>query len=221
METNPRKIEIKFNSLPEATKKAFDYLSKEEWIKEWYLAGGTALSLFAGHRISVDLDFFTPLARFNNNELVKNILFNKNAEIDMNKDDTVYARIFETKISFLSYPLFLPSNSFIQYNKINILDPLDIAVTKIITISQRGKKKDFFDLYWCVKNIDSLENILNKLPKQYPSVAHDYHHIIKALAYFDDAEKDPEPTIYFNANWKEVKDFFKKEAVYLANKCLF
>lgn len=221
METNPRKIEIKFNSLPEATKKAFDYLSKEEWIKEWYLAGGTALSLFAGHRISVDLDFFTPLARFNNNELVKNILFNKNAEIDMNKDDTVYARIFETKISFLSYPLFLPSNSFIQYNKINILDPLDIAVTKIITISQRGKKRDFFDLYWCVKNIDSLENILNKLPKQYPSVAHDYHHIIKALAYFDDAEKDPEPTIYFNANWKEVKDFFKKEAVYLANKCLF
>lgn len=221
METNPRKIEIKFNSLPEATKKAFDYLSKEEWIKEWYLAGGTALSLFAGHRISVDLDFFTPLARFNNNELVKNILFNKNAEIDMNKDDTVYARIFETKISFLSYPLFLPNNSFIQYNKINILDPLDIAVTKIITISQRGKKKDFFDLYWCVKNIDSLENILNKLPKQYPSVAHDYHHIIKALAYFDDAEKDPEPTIYFNANWKEVKDFFKKEAVYLANKCLF
>lgn len=221
METNLRKIEIKFNSLPEATKKAFDYLSKEEWIKEWYLAGGTALSLFAGHRISVDLDFFTPLARFNNNELVKNILFNKNAEIDMNKDDTVYARIFETKISFLSYPLFLPSNSFIQYNKINILDPLDIAVTKIITISQRGKKRDFFDLYWCVKNIDSLENILNKLPKQYPSVAHDYHHIIKALAYFDDAEKDPEPTIYFNANWKEVKDFFKKEAVYLANKCLF
>lgn len=221
METNPRKIEIKFNSLPEATKKAFDYLSKEEWIKEWYLAGGTALSLFAGHRISVDLDFFTPLARFNNNELVKNILFNKNAEIDMNKDDTVYARIFETKISFLSYPLFLPSNSFIQYNKINILDPLDIAVTKIITISQRGKKRDFFDLYWCVKNIDSLENILNKLPKQYPSVAHDYHHIIKSLAYFDDAEKDPEPTIYFNANWKEVKDFFKKEAVYLANKCLF
>lgn len=221
METNLRKIEIKFNSLPEAMKKAFDYLSKEEWIKEWYLAGGTALSLFAGHRISVDLDFFTPLARFNNNELVKNILFNKNAEIDMNKDDTVYARIFETKISFLSYPLFLPSNSFIQYNKINILDPLDIAVTKIITISQRGKKRDFFDLYWCVKNIDSLENILNKLPKQYPSVAHDYHHIIKALAYFDDAEKDPEPTIYFNANWKEVKDFFKKEAVYLANKCLF
>jgi len=25
-----------------------------------YLAGGTALSLFLGHRISIDLDFFTP-----------------------------------------------------------------------------------------------------------------------------------------------------------------
>ncbi len=222
MEINSgREIEIKFNFLPETTKRAFDYLSKEKWINEWYLAGGTALSLFAGHRLSFDLDFFTSKSKFNSNKLVNNLLSNKNVEIDVNEDDTVHSRIFDAKVSFLSYPLFYPARPFIKYKEINILDPMDVAVTKIITISQRGKKKDFFDLYWCAKNIDSLENILNKLPQQYPSVAHNYYHIIKALAFFDDADKDPEPIISFDVSWKEVKDFFKKETVYLANKCLF
>ncbi len=36
-------------------------------------------------------------------------------------------------------------------------------------------------------------------------------HILKSLAYFDDAEDDPDPVIYFETNWKEVKKFFIKE----------
>jgi len=31
------------------------------------------------------------------------------------------------------------------------------------------------------------------------------------MVYFDDAETDPEPEIYFKANWLQVKKFFKKE----------
>ncbi|PIY17663.1 MAG: hypothetical protein COZ15_02195, partial [Elusimicrobia bacterium CG_4_10_14_3_um_filter_49_12_50_7] len=78
-------------------------------------------------------------------------------------------------------------------------------------ISQRGRKRDFFDLYWCAKNIESLSVILKKLKKQYPLVAHDYHHILKSLVYFEDAQGDPEPEIYFKTTWRDVKGFFNSE----------
>ena len=54
-------MEWRLETLPKATFKAFDYLSKGllSTSENWYLAGGTALALQAGHRQSVDLDFFT------------------------------------------------------------------------------------------------------------------------------------------------------------------
>ena len=82
---------------------------------------------------------------------------------------------------------------------------------KIVAISQRGRKRDFFDLYWCAKNIEPLEKTIKRLKIKYPSVAHDYHHILKSLVYFNDAENDPVPEINFKVSWNEVKRFFKTE----------
>ena len=87
---------------------------------------------------------------------------------------------------------------------------------KITAISQRGRKRDFFDLYWCANHVEPLEQIIKRLKVQYPSVAHDYHHILKSLVYFADAEGDPEPIIYFDSNWRKVKKFFTKEVPQIA-----
>lgn len=214
------KIDLHLDFLPKETKKALDFLSRQKWLEdsEWYLAGGTALALQAGHRKSVDLDFFTKESLFDNNELLERLLSSGESEADINKENTVYARLFKAKVSFISYPFFIPKQEFIKYGTVKMLQPMDIAVMKIIAISQRGKKRDFFDLYWCVKNIDSLENIISKLPIQYPSVGHNYHHIVESLAYFEDAEGDPEPEIYFKANWKEIKEFFRREATFIIKK---
>ncbi len=184
------------------------------------MAGETALSLQAGHRQSVDLDFFTKNRDFNNTKLLNNFLDNKDVEIEMNKEGTVYLNLFGAKISFVSYPLFVPKQDFIEYGNIKILQMLDVAVTKIIAISQRGRKRDFIDLYWCVKNIEPLENIVKRLPEQYPAVAHDYHHIIKSLVYFEDAENDPDPAMYSGIDWKDIKDFFGKETSQIAKKLI-
>src|SRR3990167_6923734 len=53
-------------TLPGETRAALETLAKEAWLADspWYLAGGTALALTAGHRASVDLDFFTPEKSF-------------------------------------------------------------------------------------------------------------------------------------------------------------
>jgi len=197
--------------LPRRAKKALDFLSAKKWLKNsaWYLAGGTALALQVGHRSSVDLDFFSP-KKFNNNLLLKS--FDNNPwRTDISAEGTIYGMLLGAKASFIFYPFFHPAKEPLSYGFIKILAPEDIAVMKIIAISQRWKKRDFFDLYWCAKNIAPLKESILKLKNQYPSVAHDYHHILTSLVYFADAEADPTPKINFKAKWREVKKFFTCE----------
>ena len=207
-----------YKTLPNYTKKALDFLSKEEWLKKssWYLAGGTALALQIGHRKSLDLDFFTTDKNFENEELLEKFAGNDNWEVEMNRKNTIYGKLLDTKISFIAYPFFIPKQDFLWHGSIRVLHKIDIAVMKITAISQRGRKRDFFDLYWCANNIEPLEQIIKRLKAQYPSVAHDYHHILKSLVYFEDAESDPEPVIYFDSSWRKVKRFFIKEVPQIA-----
>ena len=151
------------------------------------------------------------IARFNEN---------KEWQTEVEEKNTIYGELFKAKVSFIAYPFFIPKQEPIWHGSIKVLQPKDIAVMKITAISQRGRKRDFFDLYWCAKKIEPLEEIIKRLPAQYPAVAHDYHHILKSLVYFEDAESDPEPEINFDANWKKVKDFFIKEIPIIADKVI-
>jgi len=214
---------IKFHAevLPRATKKALDFLSQEAWLKRsgWYLAGGTALALVVGHRSSVDLDFFSQKSDFSLAALLRH--FPKDVWLaSLVREGTVYGELMGAKISFISYPFFIPKEPYIQHGTVQILSPRDIAVMKIIAISQRGRKRDFVDLYWYCRNREPLLDIIRRLPAQYPTVAHDYHHIMKALMYFEDAEADPMPRLFFNADWKHIKAYFRVEVPKAAKEVL-
>lgn len=210
------------NILPKPTKTALDFLSRQAWIKDsaWYLAGGTALALYAGHRKSYDLDFFTKSTDYDNNKLLAHFSKVDEWKTTLNKKNTIYGELLGAKISFIAYPFFIPKQSYTQYGAVSIIDALDIAVMKIIAISQRGRKRDFFDLFWCATNLEPLEDIIRKLPAQYPNVAHSYSHILASLVYFDDAEGDPEPEIFFDTNWKKVKDYFTKNVPQIAQQII-
>lgn len=198
--------------LPKATQTALTFLSKQSWLKrsQWYLAGGTALALHMQHRVSVDLDFFTPQTDFAAGKLVSH--FPTQAwETTIAREGTLYGKLYKAKVSFIAYPFFQQREPTAWYGNVRVLVPKDIAVMKIIAISQRGAKRDFIDLYWYVQNKEPLRDILLRLSDQYPTVAHDYGHILKSLVYFDDAEPDPMPTIRFQAKWDQVKNFFKRE----------
>lgn len=211
-----------YETMPRRTKKALMFLSEEKWLEKsgWYLAGGTALTLSTGNRKSLDLDFFTQEKNFDEKKLIARFLKNKEWQTDVEEKNTIYGEFFKAKVSFIAYPFFIPKQEPIWHGSIKVLQPKDIAVMKITAISQRGRKRDFFDLYWCAKNIEPLEEIIKKLPAQYPAVAHDYHHILKSLVYFEDAESDPEPEINFDTNWKKVKNFFIKEIPIIADKVI-
>ena len=221
MDASPQKqIALHGKILPPPTIKALDLLSTQSWLKRsaWYLAGGTALALQAEHRKSVDLDFFTPKSNFHAPSLLKH--FTTHWKTTRLEEGTVYGELFRAKVSFLSNPLFEPSLPPVRYGAVRVLQPIDIAVMKVIAISQRGRKRDFIDLYWCVRNIEPLEKIIVRLKTQYPSVAHDFHHILKSMTYFDDAENDPLPNLYFKASWPQVKKMFIGEVPEVTRKLM-
>ena len=222
MDSSAQKLNWHYETLPRKTKRALDFLSKDKWLKKskFYLAGGTALALQVGNRKSFDLDFFTEKKDFNGKKLIAHFSDNKDWIIEVEDRNTIYAKLFGAKISFIAYPFFIPKQDMSQHGEIPVMNPIDIAVMKITAVSQRGRKRDFFDLYWCAHNIEPLEQIIRRLPEQYPSVAHDYHHILKNLVYFEDAEDDPEPEIYFKASWNTVKKFFRKEITTIAKEVL-
>lgn len=220
MDTTNAKLKLNFTHIPSNTKQAFNVLSKHSWLKKqnWYLAGETALALQCNHRTSVDLDFFNPQKGV---DLVSVIDALSPDWVTTNrKEDTLYGELKNAKISFIAYPYFVPKQPFISHECINILDARDIAVMKIIAISQRGKKRDFFDLYWYIFHKEPLIDILKRVESQYPKLKHNYHHIIKSLTYFEEAEEDPEPQICFDADWEQVKKYFLSIVPDVASKLL-
>jgi len=210
-----------FDALPKVAVSTLKKCSEIDFFLQgnWYLAGGTALALQSGHRRSYDLDFFTKNKIFDEKKVEK--ILNDKGEWITNaiSKGTVYGIFFGTKMSFISYPYFKPAEKMRNFGTVFLLTPPDIAVMKIIAISQRGKKRDFFDLYWICQNVEALYNSILKVNKQY-SVRQNLTHILKSLVYFEDAESDPEPDIFFKANWEEVKDYFKKEILNITNKII-
>lgn len=207
-------------TLPFATLQALNLLAKQTWLKEdWYLAGGTALALYAGHRQSIDLDFFTPEGTFQTGPLLDHFK-DMDWETTIDKEGTVYGVLAGAKVSFIAYPFFKPVESPQWYENVRVLTLADIAVMKVIAISQRGRKRDFVDLFWYVQNKEPLIAVIKKLPVQYPNIAHNYHHILESMMYFADAEADPMPKLFFDADWKTIKAYFQKEIPNIARELL-
>ena len=115
MGTTSQRLSWHYETLPGQTKTALDFLSGEKWLKasKWYLAGGTALALQAGHRKSFDLDFFTEDKSFDVKELLARFVDNQNWQTDVEDTNTIYGRLFKSKISFIAYPFFVPKQEFL------------------------------------------------------------------------------------------------------------
>lgn len=204
---------LHLDRLPRPTQRAFRLAVQFPFLARggWYLAGGTALALQVGHRRSVDLDFFTPRRQFQVGVLERRLIGTGRWALDHRSEGTLYGRLDGAKVSFIAYPFFAPVGPMLRCGSVRILRPEDIAAMKIIAISQRGRKRDFVDLYWYVTHRESLTNVVRRAAHQYPGQTNNLPHIIKSLAYFTDAEDDPMPTCFFDVNWRTIKAHFRRE----------
>lgn len=190
-------------TLPQTTKSVLDKISGISDIQNFYLSGGTALSLLLGHRESEDLDFFTKILF--KPQILQQKLLEKGILEDVQIDEgTLNLFVNKVKLQFLYYPYNL-LEEFIPWNEIKLSSMIDIACTKLITVSMRGSKKDFIDLYVILQQM-TLEELFAKLDEKYTKVQYNYPHILKSLVYFNDADNQPMPRMHKNFSWEDIKD---------------
>lgn len=174
-----------------------------EALGSFYLAGGTAAALQLGHRVSVDLDFFSgeDFSAQSLLETVSNNLQISNTAIDKG---TLKFQLSQTAISFFHYPYRL-INVTSDYQAIDLAHLLDIAAMKITAIASRGSKKDFVDLYY-ILNEYSLEQVFSAFKSKYKQSEFEEYHFLKSLTYFEDADLDPDPQMLVDDyDWEAVK----------------
>jgi hypothetical protein len=173
------------------------------------LAGGTACALHLGHRISMDLDFFTGMD-FQIESVISEIRkAGHSFQIISEGEGYLVGNIDGIKVSLFKYEYPFLGKSIV-YEGIPVAGVLDIASMKVIAISQRGTKRDFADIY-CILQEMPFHNIADHMVKRFGKGRINPVHVGKSLVYFSDADSNPEPEYVKgrDVSWEKIKSFFR------------
>ena len=197
-------------SIDEKTKRVFEKIAQSKIAKNFYLAGGTALAIQLGHRESIDLDWFCQ-TDFSNRDIKDELSEMGKFQLRNEDKGTIHGELDGVKITFLRYK-YDQLYPFVSFEGINLADERDIAAMKLDAISTRGSKKDFFDLYFLLEKY-SLPDLIEFFEKKFSHIIYNKLHILKSLAYFEDAENEPEPMLLKEASWEKVKEKIVQESI--------
>jgi predicted nucleotidyltransferase component of viral defense system len=212
-------VALQEHAVTKSCLKALNHLRQHEFINDFYLAGGTALALQTGHRISTDLDFFstTRLLPGSERETIRQRLGKTSRfEVVSEQDGMLYSKFFDTDVSFIHqhHPLLEP---IVDYNGIQLASPTDIGLMKLAAINSRGTRRDFIDLY-CLKNIVTLDKLLELSSVKYSDRPSFQAIAARALAYFEDAEQQPMPRMLSEVQWQDVRMYCEQTALRLTRR---
>ena len=205
-------------ALSNDTKPNLAAVGKTALAGQFYLAGGTALALHLGHRLSCDLDFFTR-GRFNIDQILSILKSLGKVNVTQVTDDTFNGQLNGSSISFFIYP-YPVLEPFSMYAGVQVASITDIAAMKVDAITRRGKKRDFIDLYFIARHSIPLAQAMENYFRKFSGFNISRIHVIKSLSYFSDAEGDDMPEMIKPVRWQDVKKYFQKENTALAKKFL-
>jgi hypothetical protein len=148
-------------------------LMADENLADFYLVGGTALSLKLGHRISIDIDLF--IGRdFDSSALNEHLKKAYGLTDEKQVKNGVFGFIDDVKVDFIShqYPLIKPVE---LTSGIRMLSLEDIGAMKLSAIVQNGSRiKDFIDVYSLLEKLPLgvlVKAYADKYPQASPQIA--------------------------------------------------
>ena len=203
---------LHYNTVNSLLKRTLLILMNANEFASFRLAGGTALSLQIGHRISVDIDLFTDAQYGSINFNVLEQFLRKNFHyldyfslenpalgmsftVGDNKDDTIKLDIYYTD-TFIN-PVYI-------YDTIRMATIEEIIAMKIDVVQRGGRKKDFWELHELMK-IHTIKHML-QLHKQRYEYGHDQNLIVRQLTNFTTADDDFEPICLKGKYWEFIKE---------------
>lgn len=180
-------------------------------LKGWSLAGGTALALQIGHRVSVDFDLFSaePVPRSLLTR-VKKIWPDVSVAPLVNNAEELTVLVGGTKITFLHYP-FKQIDELVSLEGIPTFSIQEIATMKAYTIGRRAVYKDYIDIFTTLnQQHHTLPGIMKDALKKYESEFNDRLFLEQLISLAD----IPEEPITFTGqapSRQEVLNFLEQE----------
>lgn len=191
---------LHYETIADTTLQLLKHLQELEELRDFSLVGGTSLALQIGHRISIDLDFFSS-SEFDISQIPDLINHLGKVRIVNQTKSILNLYINDLKVDFVSYQYKLLKPRRIEDNLILASIP-DIAAMKLAAIAGRGSRKDFIDLYFLLKQY-SLPEIFDFYTSKYSDGSSFL--VYKSLTYFEDAEIEPMPKMLKSVDWEEIK----------------
>jgi hypothetical protein len=193
-------------ALDESTADLLSRIGAGRAFRDFYLAGGTGLALQLGHRVSHDLDLFSERP-WSPASLLAAVRALGPTVVDVEGDGALVGSVGGVRVSFFYYPYPLLEPLLQTPAGVPLARLLDTACMKLIAVSQRGSRKDFVDLYFLgVAGVD-VRDALGALSRKMPGVEHNLVHLARSLAYFADAESEPEPRMLVPFRWSSARDY--------------
>lgn len=200
---------LHFEALTDSGRALFPALAT--FSDDFYLAGGTALALQLGHRISVDFDLFSP------EPIKKTLLARVEKDFAHASLTPMVATSRELTVpvsgvtcSFVHYP-FRVQNPFSLKMPLRILSAEELLATKAYTIGRRGSLKDYVDLWVGIDaRVATLADVVALADKKYADAFND-RLFLEQLLYLDDVADEPLMMLGRpQASTKELRDFFSR-----------
>ncbi|MBE3072632.1 MAG: nucleotidyl transferase AbiEii/AbiGii toxin family protein [Acidobacteria bacterium] len=172
-----------------------------EPIPYWFVIGGQAVRCFAPYRPSRDVDLGVDSA-VNLDDLVSQLRARGEVEIQERTRDTVHLLWNGIKVS-----AFVLAHLMAHVEEKH-LDVTGVVATKLHAILDRGLRRDFFDLYVMLEQHRlGIVAALAAIRKVYQAPIDDGL-LLRALTYFDDAEREAPLPGEGPRDWNIVKDYF-------------
>jgi hypothetical protein len=181
-----------------------DLAAAVDALPHWFVIGGQAVRCFAPYRPSRDVDFGLDHAA-NLDDLVNQLSRQGRVEIQERSGNTVHLLWNGIKVSAFVVP------HLAAHVEDRHLDATGILATKLHVILDRGLRRDFFDLYVMLQQQRlGIASVLAAIRSVHQGQIDDGL-MLRALTYFDDADREAALPGEGRSDWRTVKDFFLKQ----------
>ena len=186
---------LKLNTLPPAQQKTFEQLTFTR--EHFVLYGGTAVALLAGHRISMDFDFFgsSPVTEKDKQDILSALSLDKHYPRIQDSENTLSLRLPPQNkndngvlVSFfgdITKPRF--KKPCAAETGPRVASPLDLAGFKLAMAYHRNKEDDLIDLAALFDLNQTMSEAARAMSILYPGQA-SLHHAVASAAWFKDRE---------------------------------
>lgn len=210
---------LQYNTVSPQLKTILSELMQAAAFDPFRLVGGTALSLYYGHRMSVDIDLFTDADYGTVDfEAIDLHLRNSYPYVDTNAYDVVgmgksyYVGMSQQECIkldlFYNDPFITPIHNT---DGVRLASPAEITAMKLDVVQRTGRKKDFWDID-ILKQHFTIGEMFRLHEKRYP-YTHDRELLRNKFIDFSGADTDFDPICLMGKHWEVIKldmiDFIK------------